>query len=136
MMKTLQDLTVRQFMRTTTAAVRTDTSLTEAARLLLKHELTGCPVVNADGTVIGFISEQDFLKQLMASSYHGEGEKTVGELMHADPLTVSPEDNVVDLAEQMTGPKPKIYPVVEHGKLIGEIARHDLLRAFLDARSG
>lgn len=133
-MKALQNLTVRQFMRNTTASVKTNTSLTEAAKVLLKSELTGCPVVDDSGVVIGFISEQDFLKQLVAASYHGEGEKTVGELMFREPLTVSPEDNVIDLAEQMTGPKPKIYPVVEHGKLIGEVTRHDILKAFLNAR--
>lgn len=133
-MKELQNLTVRQFMRNTTASVKTNTSLTEAAKVLLKSELTGCPVVDDRGAVIGFISEQDFLKQLVAASYHGEGEKTVGELMFREPLTVDPEDNVIDLAEQMTGPKPKIYPVVEDGKLIGEVTRHDILKAFLNAR--
>lgn len=133
-MKELQNLTVRQFMRNTTASVKTNTSLTEAAKVLLKSELTGCPVVDDSGAVIGFISEQDFLKQLVAASYHGEGEKTVGELMFREPLTVDPEDNVIDLAEQMTGPKPKIYPVVEDGKLIGEVTRHDILKAFLNAR--
>ncbi|WP_119396012.1 CBS domain-containing protein [Salinibius halmophilus] len=133
-MKALKDITVRHFMRNTTVAAHPQTTLSEAAKLLLKHGLTGCAVVDDSGKVVGFISEQDFLKQLISAGYHGEGEATVGELMRTDPLTVSPNDNVVDLAEQMTGPKPKIYPVVEGGKLLGEIARHDLLRAFLDAR--
>lgn len=134
-MKALQDVTVRHFMRNTTVSVTRETALSAAARTLLKHGLTGCPVVDERGNVIGFISEQDFLKQLLASSYHGEGEKTVGELMHGAPLTVSPDDSVVDLAEQMTKNKPKIYPVVEQGKLVGEIARHDLLGAFLAERN-
>ncbi len=49
--------------------------------------------------------------------------------MHADVLTVSPNDSIIELADVMSGQKPKIYPVVEDGRLIGVITRRDVLNA-------
>jgi CBS domain-containing protein len=49
--------------------------------------------------------------------------------MFNEPLTVAPDDSIIEMARQMIAHKPKIYPVVEEGKLIGLITRADVLRA-------
>jgi CBS domain-containing protein len=49
--------------------------------------------------------------------------------MRSDVLTVSPEDSIIELAEVMSGQKPKIYPVVNNGQLVGVITRRDVLTA-------
>ena len=49
--------------------------------------------------------------------------------MSRAPLFVAPDDSILDLARQMTGAKPKVYPVLEGGKVIGIINRRQVMRA-------
>jgi CBS domain-containing protein len=53
----------------------------------------------------------------------------VDDVMSRVPLTVKPDDSVVDLARRMGRDKPKVYPVVDSGKLVGLITRGDVLKA-------
>lgn len=120
---------VRDYMMANAHAIKADTPLTTAVEHLSKTRLTGVPIVDESSHVVGFLSEQDCIKQLLESSYHRGGVVTVASVMHSAVLTVSPEDNIVDLASRMITNKPKIYPVVEDGKLIGLITRGQVLRA-------
>lgn len=130
----MKSITVRDHMQNRMPLIRCGMHIADVVDTLLEHRLTGAPVVNNNNEVIGFISEHDCLKQLLVSSYHSEGMPRVDELMHDKPLTVSPEDSLVDLARCMETNKPKVYPVVENGKLIGVISRSDVLRALCDER--
>ena len=53
----------------------------------------------------------------------------VEDLMSRAPLFVSPDDNIVDLARQMAGARPKVYPVMEGGKVTGIISRRQVMQA-------
>ena len=130
---------VKDYMMANAYAIKADTPLTVAVEHLSKSRLTGVPVVDADNHVVGFLSEQDCIKQLLEASYHRDGVVTVSSVMHSAVLTVSPEDNIVDLASRMITNKPKIYPVVEDDRLTGLITRGQVLRAlagFEQAQAG
>lgn len=120
---------IRDIMQTHVPAVTPGTSLREAVDLLLLHRLTGLPVIDAERSVVGFVSEHDCLHLLLIASYHCEGSPTVAEVMHEGALTVQADEGIVDLAHRMNTQKPKVYPVVEEGRLIGLVTRTDLLRA-------
>ncbi|MDX1804288.1 MAG: CBS domain-containing protein [Alcanivorax sp.] len=133
----MSDLTVGALMAKHPSSIAMGTELTEVVDILLQHKFIGLPVVDAGNKVIGFVSEQDCLRQLLISSYHCEGSLVVEEIMHVDPLTVKAEDSVVDVAEMMVGQKPKIYPVTDaQGALIGLLTREQVLRALKDSRRG
>ncbi|EKF73730.1 hypothetical protein A11A3_12228 [Alcanivorax hongdengensis A-11-3] len=133
----MSDLTVRALMARHPVSVKAGTELTEVVDLLLQHKYTGLPVINAEQKVIGFVSEQDCLRQLLVSSYHCEGALVVEEIMHDEPLTVKPDDSVVNVAEMMIKQKPKIYPVVDdRGTLVGLLTREQVMRALKDSRRG
>lgn len=104
-------------------------SLAIAVEQLLASNKNGAPVVDAKGELVGFLSQQDCLAVMLKSSYHCDMTSTVADCMKSPVLTVAPDDSILALAEQMLGAKPKIYPVVSSGKVIGTINRTNVLSA-------
>ena len=102
--------------------------LIDVVEMLARGKTTGIPVVDGQRRVIGFVSEQDCIHSLLATSYFCEGNPTVDDVMSREPLTVTPRDSVVDLARTMGRDKPKVYPVVEEGRLVGVVSRSDVLQ--------
>lgn len=104
-------------------------SLATAVENLLKNKKLGAPVVDNDGHLVGFLSQQDCLAVMLKSSYHCDLTAIVKDCMRTDVLSVEPNTSVLALAEQMLGPKPKVYPVVDDGKVVGTINRTNVLAA-------
>ncbi|WP_162824623.1 CBS domain-containing protein [Saccharospirillum mangrovi] len=132
---TPEPLTVADCMTPARVTIADTATVTEAVQTLLKHRLLGSPVVDAGGQLVGYISEQDCLKHLLTDSYYREDSAHVADVMRRDVLTVSADLSIVDLAQTMTGNKPKKYPVVDHKRIVGEITRTDVLRALLKLRA-
>ena len=107
--------------------IRCGTPLPRVVKALLENHVSGLPVVDDQRHVLGFVSEQDCIHALLVSNYHGEGEPMVDDVMFHNPLTVSPDMSVVDLAQNLGAGKPKVYPVVDHGKLVGIVTRTAIL---------
>jgi CBS domain-containing protein len=109
---------------------KTDMTIAEAVERFLHSHQIGGPVIDGHKRVVGFLSEQDCLARMLEATYLGESHYTVNELMHDEPLTTTPDASVLDLAQQMKGHKPKLYPVVDNeGRLLGIISRSDVLKA-------
>lgn len=101
----------------------------EAASKLLKNELIGGPVIDANKKLIGWISEQECLAVVTQLSYYADRVATVADVMQTEVVTVSLEDSLLTVAEQMKQAKPKIYPVVdENEKIVGVISRRMVLK--------
>ena len=126
----MESLKVQDYMNKRPVTFTEKMPVAEAVeRLLISHQKGG-PVVNADHKLVGFLSEQDCLKQMIESSYYREQVAKVSEIMRREVLTVKPYDSVLALAEKMVGARPKIYPVVDdNGLLLGTISRSDVLKA-------
>lgn len=102
----------------------------EAVELLLQTKQTGGPVIDEHNKVIGFLSEQDCLMQMIESSYYREQVAQVKDIMKTEVLAIKSYTSVIELAQQMTTAKPKVYPVVDDdGYLLGTINRSALLHA-------
>ncbi|AZQ10404.1 MULTISPECIES: CBS domain-containing protein [Shewanella] len=125
----MDSIKVREHMDRQAVLLKPDMTLATAVEMLLQHKKNGAPVVDNARHLVGFLSQQDCLAVMLKSSYHCDLTATVADCMRADVLWVSPEDSMLRLAEQMTGPKPKIYPVVENGQVIGTINRTNVLAA-------
>lgn len=107
--------------------VRGDWLISRVVSHLLEKNVSGLPVVDNERKLIGFVSEQDCIHALLVSNYHCEGEPAVREVMFRQPLTVSPELAIVDLAQKLGAGKPKVFPVLENGKLVGIVTRTAIL---------
>ena len=125
-------IVVKDHMQSKKAAIKAKAPLSDVVDSLLENRTIGAPVVDDAWHVVGFVSEQDCIRQLLLSSYHSEGMPRVEEVMFDTPLIVAPNDSIIELAKEMILHKPKIYPVVDEGKLVGIISRADVLHALRD----
>jgi len=127
--------------------VAPETPLKEVAGLLTRNHVSGAPVVDEEGAVLGVVSEADILRKVEGFSpevggrlawvlrrLDGELEKicarTAGEAMTTPPLTVRPTQQVSEAARLMADHRINRLPVMSRGKLVGIISRADVLRAF------
>jgi len=122
---------VRDYMRKKDLSFDVRDDVADIAATLVEHELSGAPVLGAGGVVLGFVSEQDCIKEMLNTAFHCELTATAADIMRPDVLTVDAGMEISVLAEQMCGDKPKMYPVIEEGKLVGLITRPDVLRALV-----
>lgn len=124
----LKSIKVRDYMAQHLLTFRPEMDLFTAIDLLLEHRISGAPVVDAQGYLVGLLSEGDCLRGILAGAYHEAIGGQVGGYMVSEVETLSPEADIVDVAERFLQGR-RLMPVVEQGRLIGQISRHDLLRA-------
>jgi predicted transcriptional regulator len=126
----MESLSVGDYMNKSPVTFTTDMPVVEAVERLLKVHQTGGPVLDENNRVIGFLSEQDCLAQMLASSYYNEQISLVKDIMRTEVLSIKPYTSVLELAQQMLLAKPKFYPVVDDdGFLLGSINRTAVLNA-------
>lgn len=129
-------LHIRDHMSRLTHFLTPQLGLAEALDRLHHSGLSGLPVLDDQQQLVGFLSEQDCIPSLITGSYHCDTRTQVEDMMSRTPLSVDPDDSILDLARQMTGAKPKIYPVLEQGKVIGIISRHQVIQALNQQMKG
>lgn len=125
----MESLKVKDYMTHRTVTFTEDMPLSAALDKVMQSSHMGGPVIDEHERVIGFISEQDLLDKLVKVSYHCQDTHTVGDCMYKEVLSVTPETSIIELADMMKVGKPKVYPVIDNGRLVGMITRRDVLRA-------
>ncbi len=124
---------VREYMDTRPLNLRTDTPILDAVDFLLDSHITGAPVVDDDGNLVGLLSEKDCLR-LIARGVDADVPKgSVGDFMSTELSTIEPDMNIYFAAGVFLSHTMRRLPVVEKGKLIGVITRFDILRAIHSA---
>jgi len=103
----------------------------EAAQdyLMIEHRISGAPVVDEHGNLIGLLSEQDCLKVALSAGYHGEYGGRVSEYMTRDVRTVDADTSILEVAKLFLEEKLRRYPVMEGNRLVGQVSRRDVLKA-------
>ncbi|MBJ7554605.1 CBS domain-containing protein [Marinomonas spartinae] len=127
-------LLVKDVMSRGAFFVHPETSITQCVLGLAQHKLSGAPVADNYGQLIGFVSEQDMLPSLVQSAYYCDEPRRVGDVMQSEVLTVNPNDHVLQVAKLMVEAKPKIYPVIEDNRLIGIITRRQVTKALIHSQ--
>jgi predicted transcriptional regulator len=126
-------LKVRDYMSKRVVTFDKEMDIASAVERLLQSFQMGGAVIDENNHVIGFVSEQDCIQKMIESSYTGESNETVDNIMKKAVLTVNWNDPIMRLAEQMTQAKPKVYPVVDdENKIVGTITRTEILSALDD----
>lgn len=123
---------VRTFMDSETHALHADISIRDALQVLIDAGITGAPVIDADGQLVGMLSEYECLKLFTVGGADGEiptGGK-VAEYMGPVTQSVTPDMDVYYVAGLFLGePATRRFPVVEGSRLVGVVTRKDVLRA-------
>ncbi len=120
---------VEDYMARKLVTAGPQTTTAEAIGLLLKHEISGMPVVDDDGDLVGILSERDCLKPLVDSQYFESPSTCVADVMSTELKTVLPETGIMKIAELFLNSRYRRLPVLENGHLVGQISRCDVLRA-------
>jgi CBS domain-containing protein len=119
---------VRDHMDRHVVTLQPDTAILDAVGVLLEKRVTGAPVVDKGGRVVGMLTEKDCLR-LVAAGVAGDLPRgTVASIMTTNPETIPPDMDVYFAAGLFLTRPFRRFPVVEQGKLVGAITRFDILR--------
>jgi CBS domain-containing protein len=138
-----------QIMTRQVVTVATDAAIADAASIMLEKHISGLPVVDATGKLVGIISQGDFIRRAeigtqrkrgrwlkflvgpgkAASDFVRERGRRVGEIMTPEPCTVTEDATLEDIVELMERNNVKRLPVVRADKLVGIVTRSNLLQA-------
>ena len=127
----MHSILVADFMNYKPPMVTDTTNVRQAVELMLREKVTGVPVVDANNTLVGYLSEQDCIAEMLNDVFHCEEPGSVSKVMQQEVMTVTPGTSIVELAQIIIHNRPKNYPVIDNGKLVGLINRADVLRALV-----
>lgn len=124
---------VRDHMTRTVITLSPDMEILKALHVLADNDIAGAPVCDANGAMVGILTEKDCLKSALKAAYHSEYGGQVRDFMSAEVESVHPDDGLVQAAERFVERSFHRYPVVEDGALVGLISRRDVIRALAAA---
>lgn len=140
---------VKDVMTPNVIAVRPNESILKAAQLMLQNRISGLPVVDKDGKLVGIVTEGDFLRRVelgaqrrrprwlefivgarrLGDEYVRTAGRQVEEVMTPYPLTVEENESLLTVVELMERRHVKRLPVVRLGRLVGIVSRANLVHA-------
>ena len=132
-------------------SVAPEAAIAEAARLMLHHRISGLPVIDASGAVVGIVTEGDLLRRAelgtqrsrphwielllgpgrAASDYVNAHARKVGEAMSETVVSVTPQTDLPEIVRLMEKRHVNRVPVVDDGRLVGIVSRANLVRALV-----
>ena len=124
--------TARDYMATDVVALKPETELHRAMRVLLDNDISGAPVVDGQGNLVGLLTEKDCFTAAFEASYHRELTGAVSQYMTTSVETMGAETEIVEVVERFLHSRYRRFPVVVDGRLVGQISRRDVLRALED----
>ena len=135
--KSLQNILVKDYMSKEVITFQKSDSIFEVKRILLEKKISGAPVINKSGKLIGIISETDIMKQIVDSRYYNMpmSKTTISKYMTENVDSISPNETIFDAAEKFLRLKRKRFPVMVSNKILGIISRVDIIAAALNIRS-
>ena len=148
----------KDVMNKVLVTVKEDTPVKEIAKLMLEHDISGLPVVNAQGNVVGVVSELDLMRKQIApnepsiwTTLWGKNDdgmkkyvealrkymgKTAGEVMTSPALTVDISDSLEKVGNIMFNEQIKRVFVTDGGKLVGVVSRSAFTKLLLNNDEG
>jgi CBS domain-containing protein len=142
---------VRDVMTANVISVAAQATILEAARTMLRNRISGLPVVDADGRLVGMVTEGDFLRRSeigterrrpkwlefvlgpgrVAQDYVRAAGRKVEDVMTRDPVAVREDDDLETVVELMERRHVKRFPVLRDDKIVGIVSRANLMRALV-----
>ena len=129
--------TISKYMARKVITFSPEQPIASAIDTMLEKRISGAPVLNEKGELVGILSEKDCLKIILDRAYHNHPNQknTVREYMSVETVTVDINSNVVEIANKFLSSNYRRFPVLENGKLKGQVSRRDIMRATRDLKS-
>ncbi len=120
---------IREIMSKDVVTLKPDMDVLQAVHILLQHGISGAPVVDAGGALVGMLTERDCMKVALDAAFHQQSGGTVADFMVRDVEVVSAEETIITTARRFYDATYLRYPVVDGTGLVGVISRSDVMRA-------
>lgn len=142
---------VREAMAGEVATIRADASIIEAMQLMLERKVSGLPVVDAAGSLVGIITEGDLMRRAelaterrrprwlqfitspgrLAADYLASHSRNVADVMTREVFTVNAEVSLADAVQLLEKHAIKRLPVLDQGHVVGMLSRADIMHAYV-----
>lgn len=128
----IQQILVSDHMSTNLVTFKPEDSIDLVLEVLTKRKISGGPVVDESGALVGIISEWDCLAEIIRGKYTNtlRFPAKVKDHMSTEVVTMSPDLSLFDAAQKFLEHKIRRFPVLKDGHLIGQISLSDVVRAF------
>ena len=132
-----EKISVRDYMSENLVTFRENENIMDVMEKLIKHGISGGCVVNEKMELLGMISEGDCMKEISDSRYYNMpmSDLTVGKRMIKNVQTIDGNMNVLEAARKFTELKFRRFPIVDNGRLVGQISQRDVLRAAIKLKA-
>jgi CBS domain-containing protein len=127
--------TARDYMSRNLIHFHPDMDVLRAVEILLDHNISGGPVIDRLGNLVGVLSEKDCLEAVLQANYHGTGGGRVRDFMYTEFEMVEVEDSIMDIARLLRRDGTfydRGLPVMKGNRVVGNISLHDVLHALQD----
>jgi CBS domain-containing protein len=126
----LQSVDLRDYMITNPIKVKENSSLFDTMKSIIDNKVSGVCVINENNDLVGVLSEMDCLAAVLNATYNEVGVGLVNEYMTKEGIVIAhPSDDITNVAQDMLLKKHRRRPVVENGKLVGQVSCRQLLAA-------
>lgn len=122
---------IRDYMIRDMVTLTPETELLQAMNLLLEGGISGAPVIDAGGNLVGMLTQKDCLRAALNATYFQEWGRPVADYMSREVETLDADVDIVTATEIFLASPYRRFPVVDNGRLVGQISRSDLLRALI-----
>ncbi len=129
-----QPSTVNDCMRHKPLTINLGANLVEAIEIIVEYKLTGLTVTDDAGSAVGILSELDCIQAILHAIYNdGDPEHAmVRDVMEKDLNVCSPGDSIVEVAQDMLKTRQRRRPVLQNGKLVGQVSSSNILWALME----
>ncbi|MEM9300491.1 MAG: CBS domain-containing protein [Pseudomonadota bacterium] len=128
----MHKITVRDYMTPNPVVFTSDMPVLDAVHALVTNRISGAPVIDDHGELVGVLSERDCVGLVLEAGYYGSTRGPVSRFMSTGVQTVDASLDIISLAQQFQQQPYRRYPVTSNNELVGIISRRDILRALLE----
>jgi len=135
--KVVKNILVRDVMSTSLILFRPKQTIHDVMKSFIKYRISGGPVVDKHGELMGVISEADCMKEISESRYFNMPilDKTVYHFMTKDVETIEASTSIFDAASLFSKTNRRRFPVIDKKRLVGQVSRRDIVIAALNLKS-
>jgi len=125
---------IRDCMRRNPLTIKSTANLVQAIEMLVEYKLTGVTVVGENGEPVGVLSEIDCIRTMLTELYNdGDPEHyLVQDAMTREIVSCTPGDGIVEVAADMLATRQRRRPVIEEGRLVGQVSSSNILWALME----
>lgn len=124
---------VSDYMARDLITLRPEMEINRAMHILLENKISGAPVVDDNGWLVGVLSKKDCLKAALEASYYRDWGGIVSKYMSTNVETLDVGMDMIAVTNAFLKTEFRRFPVMENGQLVGQISRADALQAMSDS---